>query len=100
MTLFQKTGLSTAALLIAIPVGAWAQLSVGDSVGTTEAEIRAKFEAAGYTIEEIETEDGEIEVEFMSEGQEFEAEIDTTTGKIVEIDAEDEDDDDDDDDDA
>ena len=89
----------TAGLLTAlIPVAAMANFAVGDTLGTDLDEIRAQVEARGYNVLEIEVEDGEIEVEYEVDGAEFEAEIDPTTGAIVEVEAEDDDDDDDDDD--
>lgn len=89
--------LTLAAALAAMPAGATSGLSVGDDLGKTEAEIRATLEAAGHTVDEIETEDGYIEVEYAMNGAAFEAEVDPDTGLIVEIEADDSDDDDDED---
>ncbi len=87
----------TAAILAAlIPAGAYANFTVGDTLGTDLQEISAQLEAQGYKVLEIEQEDGEIEVEYMVGGQEYELEIDVATGVVVEIELEDEDDDDDD----
>ncbi|QMU56937.1 MAG: PepSY domain-containing protein [Boseongicola sp.] len=87
--------ISAAALTVLIPAAAFANFSVGDTLGTDLEEIRAKFEAQGYTVTEIEAEDGEIEVEYLMDGQEYEVTIASDTGTVVEIEAEDGDDDDD-----
>ena len=88
---------------IALPSLALAAVSEGDLLGTTEAEIRAALTAQGYQIEEIEVEDGEIEVEALFDGMMMEIEVSTETGLVIEVeaedDADDEDEDDDDDDD-
>lgn len=78
----------TAALMMA-PAVALAGISLGDSVGTTDADIRAAFEAAGYTVEDIEREDGEIEVEVLQNGAEFEFGIAPDTGAVVEMEKDD-----------
>ena len=78
-----------------IPVGAFAAISVGDSLGTDLDAIRASFEAEGYTVTEIELEDGEIEVEYMDGDQEYEVSIAADTGLVTEVELEDEDGDDD-----
>lgn len=96
-TLAKTTALSVLALAVGSGI-AFAELKVGDTLGTTEAEIQAALEAQGATIEEIETEDGMIEVEFTIAGAEQEVEVDPSTGAIVEIEADDEDGDDEDDD--
>lgn len=80
------------------PLAAQAEVSVGDILGTSETAIITALEAQGYTIEEIEAEDGEIEVDVMLNGQEMEIEIAADTGAITEVDIEDNDSDDDDDD--
>lgn len=76
------------ASLIALPLTASAELSVGDTLGKTEAEIRASLESVGYVVEEIEIEDGEIEAEIVLNGFEFEIDIDPITGKVVELEQE------------
>lgn len=83
-------------LMLAMP-SAQAEVSVGETLGTSEAAIIAALEAKGYTIEEIETEDGEIEVEVMLNGAEMEIEIAADTGAVTEVEMDDEDDSDDDD---
>ena len=93
MTLNPLTALGTAGL-ISLPALALAASSVGDVVGTSEADIRANLESQGYIVQEIEFEDGEIEVEALLDGQEVELELSRNTGAVIEIEAEDEDDDD------
>lgn len=85
-----------AALLI--PGAALAQVNIGDQLGSSETAIRAALEAQGYTITEIETEDGEIEVEATSGGQSFEFEVSPETGLVLAAYDEDGEDDDEDDD--
>jgi len=81
--------LTLVGLLIGAPALAMANISVGDTVGTDEAEIRAAVEAQGYTVTEIEIEDGEIEVEVLLDGVETELVVDMTTGIVTEIELED-----------
>ena len=91
-----------AAVAILYPTYALAELAVGDVVGTTEAEIRASMEGAGYAVNAIEIETDEVEIEAMLNGQEFEIEVDPAAGTVAEIEmaeADDDDDEDDDDDD-
>lgn len=78
-------------------------MAEGDMVGKTEAEITAALETLGAKIDEIESEDGEIEVELTLDGVAYEVEVDLTTGLIAEVemdDDEDEDDEDEDEDDS
>ena len=88
-----RTTLGAVTLALLIPVGAYA-VSVGDQMGTDLEAIRASFEAEGYTVTEIELEDGEIEVEYLVDDQEYEVSIAADTGLVTEIELEDEDDDD------
>ncbi|MEM7295173.1 MAG: PepSY domain-containing protein [Pseudomonadota bacterium] len=81
-----------------VPGAVLAEINVGDSLGTTETAIQAALEAQGYTISEIEIEDGEIEAEVMLNGQELEIEVAADTGQVIEVAADEDDDDDDDDD--
>jgi hypothetical protein len=80
--------------------GAAFALSVGDTAGTTEADVLAFLEAQGYTIVEAETEDGIIEVDATLDGQAYSIEVDPASGQVIAIefddgdDAVDEDDDD------
>ena len=77
------------ATAISLPLMAWADLSAGDTIGTSEAEIRATLQSLGYVVEEIEFESDEIEAEVTLDGVEYEIEIDPATGLIAEIELED-----------
>lgn len=81
------TNLSKSALLATLlfPGAALAQINVGDEIGPSETAIQAALEAQGYAITEIETEDGEIEVEATSGGQLFEFEISPETGLVLAV---------------
>lgn len=81
------TGLALATVLT--PSIAFADVTLGDIIGTTDAQIQSKLETAGYTIDEIEREDGKIEVEVKSGNQEFEIVIASDSGKVIEIEPED-----------
>ncbi len=72
-------------------------INTGDTIGTSEAEIVAALEALGATIDEVETEENEIEVELTFDGVAYEVEVDLTTGQVAEIEVEDDEDDDNDD---
>ncbi|MEP1206213.1 MAG: PepSY domain-containing protein [Rhizobiaceae bacterium] len=82
-----------------VPTIALAGVTLGDSVGTSEAEIRASLEKQGYTIEEFEREDGEIEVEVTLDGKPLEIEISPEDGTVISMEVDDDDGDDDNDDD-
>lgn len=82
------------ATILTVPALAFAGLTVGDTMDTSAEAIRTALEAQGATILEIETEDGEIEVEYMLDGLEYEAEIDATSGEILEVELEDDEDED------
>lgn len=75
----------------ALPSLALAAVSVGDQLGTTEQGIRTALTTQGYEITQFETEDGEIEVDALFEGQMLELEISPDTGLVIEIEAEDDD---------
>ncbi|MEM6666136.1 MAG: PepSY domain-containing protein [Pseudomonadota bacterium] len=93
MTLItRKTFAALAGIALLTPAIALAGVTVGDTIGMNDAEIETALTAQGYTIEEIEREDGEIEVEAMLDGVEYEIEIDPETGAILEIELEDDDD--------
>jgi len=77
--------LTLVTLLIGAPALAMANITVGDSLSTDEAEIRTMVEAQGYTVQDIEVEDGEFEVEVLLDGVESELVIDMTTGMVTEI---------------
>lgn len=92
ITLLSATG------LIASMGVALAAVSLGDNLGTTEADIRSALTSQGYTVEEFETEDGKLEAEVMKDGQEMEVVIDAKSGLVLELEQEDEDEGDKDDD--
>ncbi|WP_420411523.1 PepSY domain-containing protein [Roseibium sp.] len=102
MTTFIK---HTAVTVFASAIGlagagaALAAVTLGDDLGTTEEEVRAALTSQGYTITEIETENGELEAEVVLDGQEMEIVIDTTSGLVLEMELEDGADSDEDDDD-
>ncbi|MCY6382571.1 PepSY domain-containing protein [Hoeflea prorocentri] len=92
--------MKTATLLLASALAltgatAYAAVAQGDVIGTSETEIRARLESAGYTVEKIVFEDDEIEVEAFYKGAEMEIELSRATGAVLEIEAEDDDEDDD-----
>lgn len=78
------TGVCVAMLLLS-PVAASAAVSKGDVLGTNEQDIRAALEQRGYTVQEIELEDGVIEAEFIAQGTEMEIEVDKVTGQVLEV---------------
>lgn len=82
-----------AGLIFAAPV--LANVSVGDRLGTEDAQILTALEAQGYQVEEIEREDGEIEAEVMKDGVEYEITLAQDTGEILEIETDADDGDDD-----
>lgn len=86
-----------AAAIAAVPALAFAQLSLGDTIGTEDSAIRAALEAQGAEVLEIELEDGVIEVEYLLEGTEYEATLDQN-GVVAELERDDDKDDEDDDD--
>ena len=94
--------LTLASSSIALLLGtgaALASFNVGDSLGTTEADIRAALEAKGAVVEEIETEDNLVEAEIVLDGVEMEIAVDLSSGAIAEIETDDDDDGDNEDDD-
>lgn len=66
-----------------------AAVAVGDTLGTTESGITTALEAQGYVVEEIETEDGNMEVEVVLDGTELEFVIDGQSGIVLETETED-----------
>jgi ribosome biogenesis SPOUT family RNA methylase Rps3 len=85
--------LTLTTLLAATPVLVLANVSLGDKLGTDEAAIRSAMEAQGYVVEEIEFEDGEIEVELVKDGVETELVLSKSDGVVTAIEIEDENDD-------
>lgn len=90
---FNKTALLAALL---VPATAFAGVDVGQTLGTTESGVRAALTDLGYTVEEIEIEDGEIEAQVTLGGAEYEIEVAMDSGRIIEIELEDDEDGDDD----
>ncbi|WP_170360740.1 PepSY domain-containing protein [Ruegeria arenilitoris] len=84
--------LTLTGLIVTAPALALANVGLGDKLGTSEAEIRATLEAQGYQIEEIEFEDGEIEVELSKDGVETELVLTETNGEVTAIEIEKDDD--------
>lgn len=96
----KKLTIASVAIMSTLAVGATAAVAgigIGDQLGDDLEKIRSMMEAEGAAIDEIEREDGMIEVEYTLDGTMFELEIDPSTGSVVEIELEhggDEDDDD------
>ncbi|MEW2919076.1 PepSY domain-containing protein [Ruegeria sp. ANG10] len=84
--------LTLTGLIAVAPALALANVGLGDKLGTNEAEIRSTLEAQGYQIEEIEFEDGEIEVELSKDGVETELVLTETDGEVTAIEIEKDDD--------
>ncbi|WP_170376193.1 PepSY domain-containing protein [Ruegeria atlantica] len=84
--------LTLTGLIVTAPALALANVGLGDKLGTNEAEIRSTLEAQGYQIEEIEFEDGEIEVELSKDGVETELVLTETDGEVTAIEIENDDD--------
>ncbi|WP_170762830.1 PepSY domain-containing protein [Ruegeria lacuscaerulensis] len=84
--------LTLTGLIVTAPALAFANVGLGDKLGTSEAEIRSALEAQGYQIEEIEFEDGEIEVELSKDGVETELVLTETDGVVTAIEIEEDDD--------
>ena len=72
---------------------AFAQVNPGDTLGTSETDIRAKLEAQGYVVTEFELEDGEIEVEATLNGTAYEIEVSGENGNVLKVALDEEDDD-------
>ena len=84
----QTAVLTTMALALSSAV-ALATVATGDTVGTTEQQIRAQLESKGYTIKAIEIENDEIEAEVALNGKDYEIEIDPKTGQVTEVEEDD-----------
>ena len=80
-------------LILTAPASAAAQFSLGDTLGTDAATIRAAVKAQGYVIEEIEQEDGEIEVEVLKDGVETKIVLNMVDGTIIGMELEEDDND-------
>ena len=84
-----------AAGILAAAASASAAVSVGDALGTSEAEVRAALEAQGYVVEEIELKAGTLEVEAAMDDKEVEFVVGLQSGSVTEAETEDADDDND-----
>ena len=89
MTYLTKSALLTALI---IPGFAFAGVELGQTLGSTEADVRAALTGMGYDVQKIEVEDGEIEADVALDGIAFEIEVAMETGVVVEIELEDQDD--------
>lgn len=92
MTYFTKSALLAALI---VPGVALASADVGQTLGSTEADVRAALTDMGYVVQEIDIEDGEIEAEVTLDGVVYEIEVAMDTGMITEIELEDDEDGDD-----
>lgn len=86
LTIFSVSG-----LLASMGVAA-AAVSLGDNLGTTEDDVRSALTSQGYTVEEVETEDGKLEAEVTLDGQEMEVVVDASSGLVLEVELEDDED--------
>lgn len=84
-----------AAISLAMPSVALAEITPGAILGTSDADITAALAAQGYVIDEIDREDDELEIDAMLDGIEYEFKLDPATGEVLEVEAEDADDEDD-----
>lgn len=91
---FKMTSLT--GLILTVPALAFAGVTLGDTLGTTQEDIRAHMSGLGYEVLEIEIEGDEIEVEYRFEGVEYEAELDPKSGQVIALEIEEADDHDDD----
>ena len=85
---------ATAALILLAPGMAFAQIGLGDPLGSNEEEIRNSLVDLGFEITEYEVENGIAEVEVLLDRIAQEIEVSLDNGAIIEIEFEDEDDDD------
>lgn len=92
MTHLTKSALLTALI---VPGFALAGADVGQTLGTTEADVHAALTGMGYNVKEIEVEDGEIEADVTLDGVAYEIEVAMDTGIVTEIELEDDDEGDD-----
>tara|TARA_R110002096_G_scaffold222527_3_gene411403 strand:+ start:155 stop:505 length:351 start_codon:yes stop_codon:yes gene_type:complete len=80
-----------AGAVMLLPLAAFAAPVAGDSLGTSAAEIRAALTQQGYAIGDVETENGQIQVEITANGKSYEVKVDQKTGKVVDVEQEDDD---------
>ena len=63
--------------------------AVGGVLGTTVQEIVSVLAEQGYTVNEVERENGRIEAKVSRDGQRLEIKVDAESGRVVRIEAED-----------
>jgi len=82
-------GFALTSLTVLPAFGAPTGIKVGDVLGTSSEQVRGALVARGFTVTEIEVEDGEIEAEIKQAGVSFELDIDKETGVVTEIEKDD-----------
>ena len=92
-----KTIASPKALMLVLagvmaPSLAMAGFTLGDTLPSTEEALRAELSGQDFVVEEVEIDDGMLEVEATKDGIEYELVIKPDTGEIVEIEQERDDD--------
>lgn len=65
------------------------KVEVGDILGLTEEDVRAQLTSLGYEVEEVERYDDELEFEILVDGVEYEIDVSSKTGSVVEIERDD-----------
>lgn len=83
--------LALAGLMLAVPAFGLADITAGDTIAVSEAEIRSQLESEGYTVHEIEYENGEIEVEVYKDGVETELVLAASDGTVLKVEIEEDD---------
>ncbi|WP_300037677.1 PepSY domain-containing protein [uncultured Roseobacter sp.] len=82
MTFFKSLALTAC---IAVPGYALAQTNLGDAAGKTGEDVAAYLTGLGYSVIEVEAEDDEIEVSALLDGVEYEIEVSSQTGLVIEM---------------
>ncbi len=77
--------LTFAACIILAPAVAFAQVTVGSTLGTTIGQIATALERDGYLVTEAEIDGSKIEVEITSNAGKFEIEVDIATGEVLSV---------------
>lgn len=80
----KPTTLTAPVALFLLAAAAHGAVQTGDQLGTTEADIRAALEGAGYTVDEIEVEGNEIEADVQLNGTSYEVEI-SDSGEVLSV---------------
>ncbi|MEO1197777.1 MAG: PepSY domain-containing protein [Pseudomonadota bacterium] len=75
--------------LVLAPSLAFAAVTAGDQLGTTEVDIRAALEERGYVVERVyrdgDDDDDDFEADVVLDGVDYELYIDPETGVVTEI---------------